>query len=286
MTLPRESKKEKKLEKAATRGKIGKSGKVTKKPPAIKVDDVSLTYRVVMDKRPPLKEAIKHPSKFRREVREIDALKGVSFELEEKHVLGIVGNNGAGKSTLVRTIAGILPPTEGQVTINGRVSTLLSLGVGFNKKLTGHENVILGGLASGYTRDEIEEKFHEIADWTELGDRLEMQVSTYSSGMYSRLAFAVAVHMDPDIMIVDEALSTGDARFKAKAVAKMKSLLEGDRTMVLVSHSLATVQEMCTDAIWLDQGQLLMRGTPDEIIEAYTEANSVDRSSSTAQEDL
>lgn len=282
MTLPRVSKKEKKVEGGKTVGR----GQPAKKQPAIKVEDVSLTYRVIMDKRPPFKEAIKSPSKFRREVREIEALKGVSFELEEKHVLGIVGNNGAGKSTLVRTIAGILPPSEGQITINGRVSTLLSLGVGFNRKLTGHENVILGGLAAGYTRDEIEEKFEEISNWTELGDRLEMPVRTYSSGMYSRLAFAVAVHMDPDILIVDEALSTGDARFKAKAVEKMNSLLEGTRTMVLVSHSLATVQEMCTDAIWLDQGRLLMSGTPDEVIQAYTEANHVDRSSSTAQGDL
>lgn len=282
MTLPRVSKKEKKIEGGKTVG----LGQPAKKQPAIKVEDVSLTYRVIMDKRPPFKEAIKSPSKFRREVREIEALKGVSFELEEKHVLGIVGNNGAGKSTLVRTIAGILPPSEGQITINGRVSTLLSLGVGFNRKLTGHENVILGGLAAGYTRDEIEEKFEEISNWTELGDRLEMPVRTYSSGMYSRLAFAVAVHMDPDILIVDEALSTGDARFKAKAVEKMNSLLEGTRTMVLVSHSLATVQEMCTDAIWLDQGRLLMTGSPDEVIQAYTEANNVDRSSSTAQEDL
>lgn len=258
----------------------------TAKPPTIKVENVSLTYRTVIDKRPPLMDIIKSRGRNRRDIREVHALKNVSFELPEKHVLGIVGNNGAGKSTLVRTVAGILPPTEGQITIRGRVSTLLALGVGFDKKLTGHENVILGGLAAGYTRDEIEDKYEEIAEWTELGDALDMPVRTFSSGMYSRLAFSVAVHMDPDILIVDEALSTGDARFKAKAVEKMSSLLEGARTMILVSHALATVQQMCTDAIWLDKGQLMMSGTPDDVIAAYTEANNVDRKSSTAQEDL
>lgn len=276
MTLPSESK--------AT--KVSKAVNAVEKPPAIKVENVSLTYRIMLDKRPPLKEVIKSGGRYRRDVREIEALKNVSFELQEKRVLGIVGNNGAGKSTLVRAISGILPPTSGEITIHGRVSTLLALGVGFNKKLTGHENVILGGLAAGYTREEVEERYQEIADWTELGDRLDMPVRTYSSGMYSRLAFSVAVHMDPDILIVDEALSTGDARFKAKAVAKMTSLLDGARTMVLVSHALTTVQEMCTDAIWLDQGELVMSGTPDEVIEAYTKANKVDRTSSTAREDL
>ena len=150
------------------------------------------------------------------------------------------------------------------------MSTLLALGVGFDANLSGHENVILGGLAAGYSRAEIESKFEEISDWTELGDFLEMPMRAYSSGMYSRLAFAVAIHMEPDILLVDEALSAGDARFKKKATEKMMSLVREARTMVFVSHALATLQEMCTEAIWLDKGRLMERGTPAEVVKAYS----------------
>lgn len=254
--------------------------------PAIRVQDLSITYRSTFEKRPTLKESLRRAGRGQRVVREVEALKGVSFDLPHGRVLGIVGNNGAGKTTLVRAISGILPPTEGRIEIRGRVSTLLALGVGFNTKLSGYENIMLGGLAVGYSRAEVEAKTEEIAAWTELGDRLEMPVKTYSSGMSARLAFAVAVHTEPDILIVDEALSTGDASFKAKAHAKMNELLSQAHTMVLVSHALATVEELCTDAIWLENGTLCMMGTPTEVIAAYNASTGVDPSAVTTTEDF
>ncbi len=254
--------------------------------PAIRVQNLSVTYRTTFEKKPTLKSSLRRVGRGERVVKEVKALKGVTFELPRKRVLGIVGNNGAGKTTLVRAISGILPPTEGRIEINGRVSTLLALGVGFNQKLSGYENIMLGGLAVGYTRAEVEAKTEEIAAWTELGDFLEMPMKTYSSGMGARLAFAVAVHMEPDILIVDEALSTGDAAFKAKAHAKMNELLSEAHTMVLVSHALATVEELCTDAIWLEKGVLKMYGTPTEVIAAYNESTGVDPDAVTTMQDF
>jgi lipopolysaccharide transport system ATP-binding protein/teichoic acid transport system ATP-binding protein len=237
--------------------------------PVVSVQDVSITYRTTFEKRPTLKNALVSIGRREKTVREINAVRDVSFDVPQGTVLGIIGNNGAGKSTLVRAIAGILPPTSGRIEVRGRVSTLLALGVGFNANLTGQENVILGGLAAGYSREEIEDRYQEISDFAELGDFMEAPMRTYSSGMFSRLAFSVAVHMDPDILLVDEALSAGDAHFKQKATRKMTELVESARTMFLVSHALATVRSMCNDAIWINQGRLVLRGTPTEVVAAY-----------------
>jgi lipopolysaccharide transport system ATP-binding protein/teichoic acid transport system ATP-binding protein len=236
---------------------------------AVSVEDVSLTYRVSYEKVPTLKSAIANRSR-KRGVREIEALKHVSFDVRHGTVLGIVGSNGAGKSTLMRTVAGILPPTEGRIEVNGRVSTLLALGIGFNAQLSGRENVVLGGLAGGLSKDQVEERYEEIADFAELGDFMDLPMKTYSSGMYGRLAFAVAVHMNPDILLIDEALSAGDAKFKVKAQDKMLELVGQARTIFLVSHALGTVTEMCNDAIWMNKGELIHRGDPQEVVDAYT----------------
>jgi teichoic acid transport system ATP-binding protein len=236
----------------------------------IKVDDLSVTYRASVEKKQTIRSAVTRLGRGERMVREIQALRNVSFEVPAGTVLGLVGANGAGKSTLVRTIAGILPPTEGCVEVDGRVSTLLALGVGFNRDLTGRENVVLGGLAAGLTRAQLKEKYDEIAEFAELGDFMELPMRTYSSGMYGRLAFAVAVHMDPDILLIDEALSVGDARFKKKSFAKMRELCGEARTIVLVTHALGTVRELCSEAIWLHTGRIAMTGEPDEVIEGYT----------------
>ena len=179
--------------------------------------------------------------------------------------MGIIGANGAGKSTLMRAIAGILPPTQGRIEVRSRVSALLALGVGFNAALSGRENVVLGGLATGLSRKEIE-RYEEIAEFAELGDFMDMPMRTYSSGMYSRLAFSVSVHMNPDILLIDEALSAGDASFKTKAAAKMNDLVRNSRTMFLVSHAMSSVKDLCDDSIWLHKGKLMMRGEPDEVI--------------------
>jgi ABC-type polysaccharide/polyol phosphate transport system ATPase subunit len=167
-------------------------------------------------------------------------------------------------------MAGILPPTSGRVEVNGRVSTLLALGVGFNKDLTGRQNVTLGGLAAGLSRSQLAEKYEEIVEFAELDEFMDLPMRTYSSGMYGRLGFSVAVNMEPDILLIDEALSVGDARFRKKSFNKMRELCKQARTIVLVSHSLGSIQNLCDSAIWMHKGELKMADEPQTVIDAYT----------------
>ena len=251
---------------------------------AISVEDVSVTYRTSLERAPTLKSTVLKLGRREKIVREIDAVKSVSFDVPHGEVLGIVGANGAGKSTLVRTIAGILPPSKGRVEIHGRVSTLLALGVGFNKKLSGRDNVRLGGLAAGLKREQLAEKYDDIVAFAELEDFMDMPMRTYSSGMYGRLAFAVAVMMEPDILLIDEALSVGDARFRRKCARKMRELCSEDRTVVLVSHALGTIQDLADHAIWMDQGELRMWDEPETVINAYTEFLEVEQNAVTLED--
>src|ERR671918_1253166 len=221
------------------------------KPARIRVENVSVTYRTSLERNPTLKTTLLRLGRRERIICEIEALRNVSFEVPHGKVMGVVGANGAGKSTLMRAVAGILPPTQGRVEVHGRVSTLLSLGVGFNRKLTGRENVVLGGLAAGLTRSQLREKYDEIVEFAELEEFMDMPMQTYSSGMYGRLGFSVAVNMDPDILLIDEALSVGDARFRKKSFEKMRELCSEDRTIVLVSHALGSIEELCDQAIWM-----------------------------------
>jgi ABC-type polysaccharide/polyol phosphate transport system ATPase subunit len=236
---------------------------------AVKVENLSITYRTTFERVPTFKNAIVRFGRGQRAIKEIHALQNVSFDVPDGTALGIIGNNGAGKSTLMRAMAGILPPNEGRIEVNGRISPLLSLGVGFNANLSGRENIILGGLASGLSRKQVAARAEEVTDFADLQDFIDAPMRTYSSGMYSRLAFSVAVHMDPDILMIDEALSAGDATFKSKAAAKMAELQSNARAMFLVSHSMASVRQLCNDAIWLHKGKLMLRGTPDEVTAAY-----------------
>jgi ABC-type polysaccharide/polyol phosphate transport system ATPase subunit len=238
---------------------------------SIRVEDVSVTYRTSVERKPTLKSTVTRLGRRERVVHEVQAVKHVSFEVPHGTVLGVVGSNGAGKSTLMRTIAGILPPTSGRLEVHGRVSTLLALGVGFNKKLTGRENVILGGLAAGLSRGALEHKYEEIAAFAELEEFMDMPMRTYSSGMYGRLAFSVAVNMEPDILLIDEALSVGDARFRRKSARKMQELCAEDRTVVLVSHALGTIKDLCDQAVWLDKGVLKMWDDAETVVDAYTD---------------
>ena len=244
---------------------------VSKRPARIRVEDVSVTYRTPLERAPTFKSTLLRLGRRERVIREIQALRAVSFEVPHGKVMGVVGANGAGKSTLMRTVAGILPPTQGRVEVQGRVSTLLSLGVGFNRKLTGRENVVLGGLAAGLKRAELREKYDEIVAFAELEDFMDMPMRTYSSGMYGRLAFAVAVTMHPDILIIDEALSVGDARFRRKSFNRMRELCAEDRTILLVSHALGSIEKLCDEAIWMDKGQMRMWDEPHAVVEAYTD---------------
>jgi teichoic acid transport system ATP-binding protein len=254
-------------------------------PLAVRVDDLSITYRTTFERKPTLKQALVRFGRGQRAVREVEAIKHVSFEVRNGTAMGIIGSNGAGKSTLMRALAGILPPTSGSIEVWGKASTLLALGVGFNQSLSGRENIVLGGLAAGLSRREVEERANEVAEWTELGDFIDMPMRTYSSGMSARVGFSVAVHMKPDILMIDEALSAGDAHFREKANAKMAELRESARAMFLVSHGLGSIKEMCSEVMWLDRGRLMMRGEPDEVVTAYMKFVKVKKSAS-AMEDI
>jgi len=198
------------------------------------------------------------------------ALRDVDLEIGAGQTVGLIGPNGSGKSTLLKVLSGILAPTTGTVAVRGRIASLLELGAGFNGELTGRENVILGGLAAGIKREQLAEKYDDIVAFAELEDFIDMPMRTYSSGMYGRLAFSVAVNMDPDILLIDEALSAGDAHFKEKARAKMDELAAKARTMLIVSHGLSTIKDMCDEAIWLHKGELMMRSDPQSVINGYT----------------
>lgn len=215
----------------------------------------------------------------------MNALDNVSLDVHYGSVLGVIGSNGAGKSTLMRVISGIIPPTTGRVDVYGSVSTLLALGVGFNPSMTGRENVYLGGLAAGMTESEIDESFDAIAEFSELGEAIDAPMRTYSSGMFARLAFSVAAVVEPDILIIDEALSTGDAKFKEKSLNRVKELRSADRALILVSHALATIEDVCNEVIWLNKGKLMARGNPAEIIAEYQKFMNV-RKSASSDEDV
>jgi ABC-type polysaccharide/polyol phosphate transport system ATPase subunit len=236
---------------------------------AVSVRNLGLTYTTAIDRRPTLKARLK--SLGGKQTRTIRALDDVNLDIEYGQVLGVIGTNGAGKSSLMRVIAGILPPSQGRVEVYGSISTLLALGVGFNPAMSGRDNVLLGGLAAGMSRDEIEQHFDEIADFSELGEAIDSPMRSYSSGMYARLAFSVAATVRPDILIVDEALSTGDAKFKEKSLNRIKELRSEDRALILVSHAMRTLRETCNDIAWLHKGKLVQRGEPNTVIDAYQE---------------
>ena len=204
------------------------------------------------------------------------ALKDVSFEINRGDVVGIVGHNGAGKSTLLKTLSRITVPTEGRITINGRVASLLEVGTGFHPELTGRENIFLNGAILGMTRAEIVRRFDEIVEFADIGDFLDTPVKRYSSGMYVRLAFAVAAHLEPEILIVDEVLAVGDAAFQKKCLGKMGDFAQSGRTVLFVSHNMEAVRTLCHTGVWLKNGRLHRSGSATEIVEAYFNSISDD----------
>jgi ABC-type polysaccharide/polyol phosphate transport system ATPase subunit len=232
------------------------------------VEDLWIRYRAQVESNVSLRDRILGGKKEKR-YREIEAVRGVSFDVAAGSVYGVIGHNGAGKSTLFRTIAGILAPSEGRVTVNGRVTPLLSLGVGFNPELTGRENILLGGLASGLHPEEIMDHYDEVVRFAELGDALGYPMKTYSSGMFARLGFAVASHLDPDILLIDEALSAGDARFKKRCSDKLVDLCGHDCTVMIISHGLELISMLAERAVWLEHGQVRKEGPAEDVVHAY-----------------
>ena len=205
------------------------------------------------------------------------AVKGVSFEVPKGQILGITGKNGSGKSTLLRAISGIFSPDKGSINLHGNSISLLSIGVGFQKRLTGYENIFLSGLLLGFTKEQIEEKLDEIIEFSELGDFIYKPVRSYSSGMHSKLAFSITAILETDIMLIDEVLSVGDVHFKQKSYNKMKELISNeDRTVVIVSHSTKTLVELCDKVIWLHNGVIKDEGDPQTVMTKYEDFMKLD----------
>ena len=199
------------------------------------------------------------------------ALKDMSFNVDEGEVLGIIGKNGAGKSTLLKILSRITEPTSGIIEINGRVSSLLEVGTGFHPELTGRENIFLNGAVLGMRKREIEEKFDEIVNFAGIEKFIDTPVKRYSSGMYVRLAFAVAAHLEPEILLVDEVLAVGDIAFQKKCLGKIGDIAKGGRTVLFVSHNMSAIRSLCGSAIWLDNGQVAKNGTTNEVVSDYEE---------------
>ena len=198
------------------------------------------------------------------------AVKGVSFEVPKGQILGICGKNGSGKSTLLRAISGIFSPDSGSINLHGNSISLLSIGVGFQKQLTGYENIFLSGMLLGYSKEQIKDKIDDIIEFSELGDFIYRPVRSYSSGMHSKLAFSITAILETDIMLIDEVLSVGDIHFKEKSYNKMKELISNDdRTVVIVSHNSNTIKELCNKVIWLHEGLIKDQGDPNVIMDKY-----------------
>lgn len=244
------------------------AGPAATSPFSIVVADLTERFRVSSDRPPTLKERL---SQFRRaEYTTFEALKGVSLQVRHGESVALIGHNGSGKSTLLKCIAGILPADEGSVSVDGRIATLLELGAGFQPDLSGRENVYLNGSILGLRRREIDAAFDSIVDFAGVRDFIDNPVRNYSSGMYVRLGFAIAVHVQPDVLLVDEVLSVGDANFQEKSLARMRSFGQAGKTVVLVSHDLNAVRALCERTVVLDHGTIVADGPTDESIAYYT----------------
>ncbi len=233
---------------------------------AIEVTDLVISYKNF--KKTSIKKSL---LQFKRQKAEnFVAVKGISFYVREGEILGIIGKNGSGKSTTLNALAGIFSPDSGVIDLKGHSVSLLSIGVGFQKEMTGRENIVLSGMLLGFSEAEVKAHEEEIIRFAELGDFIDMPVRTYSSGMYSKLAFSITAILETDIMLIDEVLSVGDQRFKKKSYKKMKSLISNkDRTVVIVSHNLNTLTELCDTVMWMHDGEIKKIGPPKEVLDEY-----------------
>ncbi len=239
----------------------------------VRLENVFVRYRIPSEQIATFKEYAIRWLQRKVGYQDFMAVNGISFNVHRGEVLGLVGHNGAGKSTLLKLVAKVLVPTKGRVLVKGKVAPLLEFGAGFHPELTGRENVYLNGALLGFTRTEMDEKFDRIVEFAELSDFIDAPMRTYSSGMWARLGFAVATDVQPDVLIVDEILSVGDASFQEKSLARMKSFHKQGAAILLVSHNLDMVKEMCHRVVWIDHGNLLREGDPEEIVTAYQEAH-------------
>ena len=233
---------------------------------AIEVKDLVISYQNL--KKTSIKKTLLHLK--RQKPDRFVAVKGISFYVREGEILGIIGKNGSGKYTTLNALAGIFSPDSGSIDLNGHSISLLSIGVGFIREMTGRENITLSGMLLGFTEEQVKAKEQEIIDFAEIGEFIDMPVRTYSSGMYSKLAFSITAILETDIMLIDEVLSVGDQKFKKKSYEKMKSLISNkDRTVVIVSHSIETLKQLCDTVMWMHEGQIKRIGDPNEVLDEY-----------------
>lgn len=233
----------------------------------IEVQDVYKTFNVYLDKANSLKEKMLFWKRNRKEVRQV--LRGINLNIKKGEAVALIGVNGSGKSTLLKLMTKIIYPNKGKITIKGKLTSLLELGAGFHPDFSGRENIYFNASIFGLTKKQIDDRLEQIIEFSELKDYIDNPVRTYSSGMFMRLAFAVAINVDADILLVDEILSVGDQHFQEKCINKMKQLKQEGKTMVFVTHSLDSAKELCDRAVWLSNGVLKLDGKTNEVIEQY-----------------
>jgi ABC-type polysaccharide/polyol phosphate transport system ATPase subunit len=238
-----------------------------KKDIAIEVTNMTKTFKLYSDKPNTLKERIVRGWKNKPEIRTV--LKDINLEIKKGETVALIGVNGSGKSTLLKLMTKIIYPNKGKVETQGKLTSLLELGAGFHPDFTGRENIYFNAAIFGLTKQEIDKRLQDIIDFSELGDFIDSPVRTYSSGMYMRLAFSVAINVDAEILLIDEILAVGDQHFQDKCFAKLQELSKSDMTIVIVSHSLGPIKNLCQRAVWINNGEIAMDGNCDEVIDAY-----------------
>lgn len=239
----------------------------TKVKKAIRIKNMSKYFKLVYDKPSTLKERLVFFGKTKKEMRNI--LNNINLEINKGETVALIGTNGSGKSTLLKLMTKIIYPTKGIIEVNGKLTSLLELGAGFHPDFTGRENIYFNASIFGLTRKEIENRIDEIISFSELGEFINNPVRTYSSGMYMRLAFSVAINVDADILLIDEILAVGDQHFQDKCFSRLEELKNSDKTIVIVTHSLGAVKKLCNRAVWIHEGIVRQDGNPEEVIDSY-----------------
>ena len=236
---------------------------------AIEVENVTKSFKIYYDRAKTLKEHLVFWNKTKTE--EFTALKNISLKIKKGETVGLIGVNGSGKSTLLKLMTKIIYPTKGKITTHGKLTSLLELGAGFHQDFTGRENIYFNAAIFGLTKSEIDKRIDDIISFSELGDFIDNPVRTYSSGMYMRLAFSIAINVDAEILLIDEILAVGDQHFQEKCFAKLEELKQSDKTIVIVTHDLSQIEKLCTRAIWIYEGSVELDDKPSKVIPKYLE---------------
>ncbi|HMF78238.1 MAG TPA: ABC transporter ATP-binding protein [Bryobacteraceae bacterium] len=248
---------------------------MTTNPVAVSVENVTQRFRIIHERPDSLRELFAKFSRRKITHHDFEAVSDVSLEVRRGEMIGIVGRNGSGKSTLLKIIAGVYTPSSGRVTVNGTLAPLIELGAGMHTEMTGRENILLNGLLMGYSKHEMRQREQQIVDFADIGEFIDVPVKQYSSGMYMRLAFAVATEIDPEILVVDEILAVGDFAFQQKCFNRLRRFRESGKTILMVTHTMGPVIEYCNRAILIEKGRVVADGPPVEVVERYTGSSAV-----------